>query len=92
MRYQAVDDNGVTMLGRSDTVLFSNVETFQTWLQSLKLLKFQSRQEIADLNAIILNLGRQIFSKQVENIQMRIYFARCKYVYLQTAINCNQCQ
>jgi hypothetical protein len=25
MRYQAVDHNAVTMLGRSDTVLFSNV-------------------------------------------------------------------
>jgi methylmalonyl-CoA mutase cobalamin-binding subunit len=25
MRYEAVDHDGVTMLGRSDTVLFSNV-------------------------------------------------------------------
>jgi hypothetical protein len=39
-------------------------------MQSLKLPKFQ--KEIADLKAIILYLGRQIFSKQIDIIQMKI--------------------
>jgi hypothetical protein len=29
LRYQAVDHDGVTMLGRSDTVLFSNYKHFR---------------------------------------------------------------
>jgi hypothetical protein len=38
----------------------------------LETPEISGRQKIADLKAIILNLGRQIFSKQIENIQMKI--------------------
>jgi hypothetical protein len=44
-------------------------------IQSIPVLEtpeISGRQEIADLKAIILNLGRQIFSKQIENIQIKI--------------------
>jgi hypothetical protein len=39
----------------------------------LETPEISGRQEIADLKAIILNLGRQIFSKQIiDKIQMKI--------------------
>jgi hypothetical protein len=38
----------------------------------LETPEISGRQEIADLKAIILYLGRQIFSKQIDNIQMKI--------------------
>jgi hypothetical protein len=37
MRYQTVDYDDVTMLGKSDTVLFSNVYTFQMRILSKSL-------------------------------------------------------